>query len=161
MFLVKFFVAVVVLYLFVAWNPINDHVVVPITQVIVRVAGLILHAIGQDVIVSGTTISSSRFAVNINNGCNGLEAMLMILAAIGSFRATMRERLIGLAIAVATVQVLNQLRIISLYLIGAYQPSLFPVFHTTVWQGVVMLAAIVVFLQWSAGIAPNRPADST
>jgi exosortase H (IPTLxxWG-CTERM-specific) len=149
------------MYLLVAWNPVNDHVIVPITKVIASAAGVLLHAIGQNVVVSGTTISSSRFAVNINNGCNGIEAMLILLAAIGSFPATMRARLIGLGIGAVIVQLLNELRIVSLYMIGAYRPSLFQVFHTAVWQVIVILAAIIFFLQWSARVASNRLANGS
>jgi exosortase H (IPTLxxWG-CTERM-specific) len=158
-FLVKFFVVLGAMYLFVAWNPVNDHVVVPITTLIANAAASMLRAIGQDVVVTGTTISSTRFAVNIQNGCNGLEAILLLLAAIGSFPATMRARLVGFVITAAVVQLLNQLRILSLYLIGAYQPPLFAVFHTAIWQTGVILAAIVMFLQWSARVAPGRLAN--
>jgi len=152
-FLIKFFVALIAMYLIVAWNPVNDHVIVP------AAAGALLHAIGQPVTVSGTTIASTRFAVNINNGCNGIEAMLILLAAIGSFPATWRARLIGLGIGAVIVQFINEIRIISLYLIGAYRPALFQIFHTAVWQVVVILAAIIFFLQWSARVAPNRLAN--
>jgi len=161
LFLIKFFVALIAMYLLVAWNPVNDHVIVPATKGIAVVAGAMLHAIGQPVIVNGTTIASSRFAVNINNGCNGIEAMLILLAAIGSFPATMKSRLIGLGIGALIVQLLNEVRIISLYLIGAYRPSLFQIFHTAVWQVVVILAAIIFFLQWSARVAPNRLANGS
>jgi len=158
-FLIKFFVALIAMYLIVAWNPVNDHVIVPATQGIAAAAGALLHAIGQPVTVSGTTIASTRFAVNINNGCNGIEAMLILLAAIGSFPATWRARLIGLGIGAVIVQFINEIRIISLYLIGAYRPALFQIFHTAVWQVVVILAAIIFFLQWSARVAPNRLAN--
>jgi exosortase H (IPTLxxWG-CTERM-specific) len=159
-FLVKFFGVLVALYLLVAWNPVNDHVVVPITAGIARTAGRLLRAMGQDVAVTGTTIASSRFGVNINNGCNGLEAVILLVAAMAAFPASMRARLLGLLITAAGVQLLNQVRIISLYLIGAYHPSLFATFHTAIWQVAVVLAAIVMFLLWSARVAPGRLANS-
>ncbi len=161
LFLIKFFVALIALYCLVAWNPVNDHVIVPITRAIASVAGAFLHVLGQSVSVNGTTISSTRFAVNINNGCNGIEAMLILLAAIGSFPASMRARFKGLTIGAIIVQLLNEIRIVSLYLIGAYKPSLFQIFHTAVWQVIVILAAIVFFLQWSARVAPPKLADNS
>jgi exosortase H (IPTLxxWG-CTERM-specific) len=158
-FLLKFFLVLVALYLLVAWNPVNDRVIVPATKLITAGAGAILHAMGQNVAVDGTMISSPRFAVNVNNGCNGIEAMLILLAAIGTFPATLRARVVGLAIGALIVQVLNEIRIVSLYLIGAYRPALFQVFHTAVWQVVVILAAIVFFLQWSARVGSTRLAN--
>ena len=45
--------------------------------------------------------------------------------------------------------------------VGAYQPRLFDMFHTAVWQILVILSAIAFFLIWSARVAPNRLAART
>jgi exosortase H (IPTLxxWG-CTERM-specific) len=159
LFLVKFFVILVGAYLLIAWNPVNDRVIVPFTQGIATSSGALLNAIGQQVTVSGTMITSPRFGVNINNGCNGVEAMLILLASIVAFPASMKARAAGLVLGAIAVQLINAIRIISLYLLGAYQPRLFDLFHTAVWQIVIILAAIGFFLFWSARVAPNRVAS--
>jgi len=156
LFLVKFFAVLVAAYLLIAWSPVNDDVIVPFTEAIARSSGALLSLIGQDVNVNGTMIRGERFAVNINNGCNGVEAMLILLASIVAFPATMRARAIGLILGAIAVQILNAIRIITLYLLGAYQPRLFDLFHTAVWQIVIILAAIGFFLAWSARVAPNH-----
>jgi exosortase H (IPTLxxWG-CTERM-specific) len=155
LFLVKFFGILVAAYLLIAWNPVNDNVIVPFTTGIARVSGATLDAMGQDVTTTGTVVASSRFAVNINNGCNGVEAMLILLASIVAFPATAKARLTGLAIGALVVQILNLVRIVSLYLLGAYQPKLFDVAHTAVWQIVIIAAAILFFLHWSSKVAPR------
>ena len=132
---------------------------VPLTAGIAKVSGSILQAIGENVRVAGTTITSPRFGVNINNGCNGVEAMLILLASIVAFPASMKARAAGLLLGAVVVQVLNFIRIITLYLLGAYQPRLFDLFHTAVWQIVIILAAIGFFLVWSARVAPARVAN--
>jgi exosortase H (IPTLxxWG-CTERM-specific) len=159
LFLLKFFGVLVGAYLLIAWNPVNDHVIVPFTQGIARVSGAVLNLMGQDVTVRGTEIASMRFAVNINNGCNGVEAMLILLASIVAFPASLKARLAGLALGALAVQLLNEIRIVTLYLLGAYQPRLFDIFHTAVWQIVIIASAIVFFLIWSARVAPNRLAS--
>lgn len=159
LFLVKFFAILIAAYLLIAWNPVNDRVIVPFTQAIATGSGVLLNAIGQQVTVSGTMITSPRFGVNINNGCNGVEAMLILLASIVAFPATMKARAAGLLLGAIAVQLLNAVRIVTLYLLGAYQPRLFDLFHTAVWQIVIILAAIGFFLFWSARVAPNRVAS--
>jgi exosortase H (IPTLxxWG-CTERM-specific) len=156
LFLLKFFAVLVAAYLLIAWNPVNDRVIVPFTTAIANWSGALLNVIGEGVTVTGTTIRSPRFAVNINNGCNGVEAMLILLASIVAFPATLRARVTGLLLGALAVQVLNAVRIVSLYLLGAYQPRLFEIFHTAVWQIAIILAAIAFFLVWSARVAPNR-----
>lgn len=167
-FLVKFAVVLVAAYLFIAWNPVNDHVIVPFTAALARSAAAILNAFGQHVTTIETTITSvaaipgaRAFAVTVNNGCNGIEAMLLLLAAIIAFPATLRARLIGLAIGALVVQLLNEVRIVSLWLIGAYKPGLFDLFHGAVWQIAIVLAAILWFVKWSATANETRPASST
>jgi exosortase H (IPTLxxWG-CTERM-specific) len=160
LFLVKFFAVLIAAYLLIAWNPVNDNVIVPFTAGIARTSGALLKLIGEDVTVTGTVIRSSRFAVNINNGCNGVEAMLILLASIVAFPASLKARAIGLALGALAVQALNAIRIITLYLLGAYQPKLFDLFHTAVWQVVIIMAAIGFFLAWSARVAPARVANS-
>jgi exosortase/archaeosortase family protein len=97
--------------------------------------------------------------VNINNGCNGVEAMLILLACIVSFPASWRARMAGLFLGAVAVQLLNAVRIVTLYLLGAYHPRLFEIFHTAVWQIVIILAAIGFFLAWSARVGTNRLAS--
>ena len=160
LFLVKFFVVLVAAYLVIAWNPVNDRVIVPFTAGIAKVSGALLGRMGEsDLSVSGTVIRSPRFAVNINNGCNGVEAMLILLASILAFPASLKARATGLFLGALAVQLLNAIRIITLYLLGAYQPRLFDIFHTAVWQIVIILAAIGFFLLWSARVAPSRVAS--
>jgi exosortase H (IPTLxxWG-CTERM-specific) len=156
LFLVKFFAILVGSYLFIAWNPINDHVIIPFTKGVAYAAAFVLNLLGQHVSVYQTTIQSSRFAVNIENGCNGVEAMLILLASIAAFPASWRAKAIGLLAGALAIQLLNEIRVVTLYLLGVYHPRVFDLFHTAVWQIAIILAAIGFFLQWSARIAPGR-----
>src|SRR5574342_1347011 len=61
----------------IAWNPVNDHVIEPFTGLIANASGATLDLLGQGTKMSGTIIRSPRFAVNIRNGCNGVEAMVI------------------------------------------------------------------------------------
>lgn len=155
LFLVKFFVILVAAYLVIAWNPVNDRVIVPFTAALARSAGAILNVLGQAVTVRGTVVSSPNFAVNINNGCNGVEAMLILLASIVAFPASLKARAIGLALGAVAVQLLNEVRIVTLYLLGAYHPRVFDMFHTAVWQIVIIAAAILFFLAWSSRVVSS------
>lgn len=156
LFLVTFFCTLVGGYALIAWNPVNDTVIVPFTKGVAAVSGVLLRLIGEDVTVSGTVVASPRFAVNINNGCNGVEATLILLAAVVALPAPLRARISGLILGALLVQVLNQVRVVTLYLLGVYRPLLFDVFHTAVWQIVIIGAAVLFFLVWSSRVVPPR-----
>jgi exosortase H (IPTLxxWG-CTERM-specific) len=156
-FLLLFFVYLVVGWAFVAAPPVNDHVIIPYTKWITEVSGGILTAMGQDVRVDGTMILSDGFGVNIANGCNGVEAMLLVIAAIGAFPAGPMSRISGILAGGVAIQLLNFVRIVTLFLLGRYYENVFQLFHTAVWQILIVLAGVVIFLVWSSRFAtPSR-----
>jgi exosortase H (IPTLxxWG-CTERM-specific) len=99
--------------------------------------------------MNGTIISNSRFAVNIRNGCNGIEAMLIFLAAVLAFPAPWRSRLTGLALGILAIQLVNLVRVVALFLTGVYFPKLFDTSHTVIWQTVVILSGVLLWIYWA------------
>src|SRR5581483_8912857 len=121
-FLVLFLVVLAASFTLLAWTPVNDHVVEPFTGLVARASGGALNLLGQHVTRNGTALQSPRFGVNIRNGCNGVEAMVILLAAIVAFPASWRARVIGLALGTAVIQIVNLVRVVALFLTGEYLP---------------------------------------
>lgn len=158
-FLVLFVVLLAGSFTLISVNWVNDHVVEPFTGGVARASGAALNLLGQDVILRGTVIQGPRFAVNIRNGCNGIEAMLIFLAAVLAFPAPWRSRLLGLALGAIAIQIVNLVRVVSLYLTGAYFPKLFDASHTVIWQSVVILFSVLLWIFWANRFtAPAEPA---
>ena len=149
-FLLRFVVYLVVFYLIVASRPVNDAVIVPFTAGIATVSGRLLNALGEKAEVSGTEIRSSSFGVNIENGCNGVETGLLFGSAVLAFPSRWSRRLIGLALGFLAIQVLNLVRVITLFWIGLHRPALFSSSHTVIWQSVVVLFGVLIFLLWAS-----------
>ena len=103
--------------------------------------------------MDGTVISNGRFAVNIRNGCNGIETMLIFLGAVLAFPATWKARTAGLAIGILAIQLVNLVRVVALFLTGAYLPDFFEDSHTVVWQSVVILCGVFLWVFWATRFA--------
>jgi exosortase H (IPTLxxWG-CTERM-specific) len=157
-FLARFGVLLVLFYVAVALRPVNDAVVVPFTAAIARVSGAILNALGEPAAVAGTQIRSPAFAVQIENGCNGLETVLLFAAAVLSFPAPWKRRLAGLLLGFAAIELVNLVRVISLFWIGVHRPALFSASHTVLWQSLLVLFGVLLFLSWAARARPTGPA---
>jgi exosortase H (IPTLxxWG-CTERM-specific) len=153
-FLLRFVALLLVFYLIVASHPVNDAVIVPFTAVIASVSGRLLNAFGEKAEVAGTEIRSSSFGVNIENGCNGVETALLFGSAVLAFPASWKRRLLGLAAGFVAIQVLNLLRVITLFWIGIHRPALFNSSHTVIWQSVVVLFGVLLFLLWASRQRP-------
>lgn len=151
--LLRFAIALVVLYFVVAIHPVNDHAVVPFTRGIVRVSAGLLRALGEPAAAEGTTIRSAKFAVDVQNGCNGLEAVILLVAAMLAFPARAGMRVLGIVAGFVAIQIVNLVRVASLFWLGAHHPSSFETAHAAVWQTVIILFSVGIFLFWSRKFA--------
>jgi exosortase H (IPTLxxWG-CTERM-specific) len=153
-FVARFFAALIVFYLVIASNPVNDHVIVPFTELIVHTTAFVLRGMHEPIEVVGTVIRTSpRFALDVRNGCNAVEAMMLLAAAMIAFPATLRSRLTGLLVASAAIQIVNLVRISSLVWLGEHHREAFDIVHVAVWQTIVILFALTMFVFWSLKFA--------
>ncbi len=142
-------------------NSINDRVIEPFTAGVAKASGIALNLIGQDIEKEGTVLRNERFAVNIKNGCNGVETLIIFLAAVLAFPATWKARLIGLALGSLAIQLINLMRVVALFLTGVYFPSFFDSSHTVVWQSIVILCGVLLWSLWAHLFAAPKAAPLT
>ena len=157
-FVARYVAVLVGLFAVAAWQPVDDRLVDPYTTFVAHESAVALRVLGEDVRVDGQVLSSPRFAVTIYNGCNGLEAILVFVAGVLAFPASWRARLLGVVLGVVAVQLLNIVRVVSLYYVGVWRPEWFTTAHVLVWQTVVILFAVVLWLFWVQrhALAPAR-----
>jgi len=160
---IQFLILFVVLlgggFTLISLNWVNDHVIEPFTGGIAKASGVVLGAIGQPVEREGTVLRNARFAVNIRNGCNGVEAMLIFLAAVLAFPASWKSRLTGLGLGILAIQLVNLIRVVALFLTGVYFPRIFDTSHTVIWQTIVILFGVMLWIFWANRFAaPAEPA---
>src|SRR5688500_4342288 len=112
-FLVLFLVLLTSSFSLLSIRQVNDYFVDPYSANVARAGGFLLSLADEPVEVSGTLIRGDAFAVNIRNGCNGLEALLIFLAAMLAHPA---RSAVALLVGSAAIQLANLLRIGGLYL---------------------------------------------
>ena len=149
-FLIRFLLAQGLLFGIEMLQVIQNTLILPWTYMLARLSGSLISLVDTDVAITGKVVSSTLngFAVSIEPGCNGVEAMLVLLAAILAFSASWRYKLWGLAWGFVAIQGMNLLRIISLFYLGQWSRELFDWAHLYIWQALIMLDALVVFLIW-------------
>lgn len=125
-------------------------VVEPWTACLASLSALLTSAFIPGVNAVGNVISapSGSFAVAIVAGCSGVEAVVILAAAMLSFKTSSRHRALGLLAGFVAVQVANVARVISLFLLGLWDRHLFEIAHLYLWQLLVMVDVVVVWLLW-------------
>ncbi|HEV7920750.1 MAG TPA: exosortase H [Thermoanaerobaculia bacterium] len=160
LFLVRFFLLLAAFYAVVSLEVVDRWFVAPFTHGIAIVSAALLNLIGQHVEVVGTAIRNDAFAVQIQNGCNGLEAVVFLCAAILSFPATWRQRGLGILATVVGIEAVNLIRVVSLFLLGRYHPDVFQLFHLAIWQAIILGIAALMFYGWTTRAVKPAPVSS-
>lgn len=159
-FAVTFLAVLGILFYLYVIGPVQDAVILPFTSGLAHLCTWLVNAFDPSVHAQGKIISDpSGWAVSIEPGCNGVEAVIILAAAIVAFPATWRQRLLGFGLGFVAIQALNVVRIISLFYIGRWEHNdcvagvvcetpVFEWFHLYLWQALIILDALVVWLVW-------------
>ena len=87
--------------------------------------------------------------MTIFNGCNGLITSLIFVSGVLAFPARWPAKLIGVAGGLFAIQLINMVRIISLFYVGVFFPTYFNDAHIYIWQSVVILAGVGLWIGWA------------
>jgi archaeosortase B (VPXXXP-CTERM-specific) len=112
------------------------------------VTGFLLNLTGRGVVVRDTVVSSSQFAFQIVDLCTAVMPMLILTAAILAYPSRLKEKAFGIVMGLIVIFVINQVRLVSLFYIGAYAPGIFETAHLLVWQSLMILLAVGIWLVW-------------
>ncbi len=150
------------LFALYVYQPIDDAIVVPFTTSLAKISAGIASLFDHTVEAQGKLMRNnvSGWGVTIERGCNGVEAVIILVAAILAFPSPWKNKLVGLAIGFVAIQSLNLVRIISLFYLGQWNQTWFEWFHLYLWQALIIIDALVVFLIWLRYLPPARGAGS-
>jgi exosortase H (IPTLxxWG-CTERM-specific) len=156
-FLILFVTILTFSFAAIAFQIVNDLLVDPYTEVIARMAAGTLRMLGEDAAVHATRrdilLSSPRFSVTIYNGCNGLITSLIFISGVLAFPAGWRAKLVGTMVGLLAIQAINQVRIVSLFYIGIFLPQFFNESHIFIWQSLVIIAGVALWIVWAHNAA--------
>ena len=138
----------------------QNWLVLPWTSALASISTWIVTLFDGNVVAAGKVMRSNAngFAVSIEAGCNGVEATLVLFAAMLAFPAPWKHKVVGLIIGILAVQLLNILRVISLFYLGQWNYDVFEWAHLYVWQALIMLDVLVVWLIWVRRVPYLSPA---
>jgi len=147
-FLAIFLVLLTALFTLEMLEPVQRLVVQPFTASLADISAALIMPFDDQVITSGRVIrhTGTYFAVSIEAGCNGVEAAIVLIAAVIAFPARWQHKLAAIGIGFLAIQAMNILRIISLFYLGMWNMEVFSFTHLYLWPVLIMLDVLVVFL---------------
>lgn len=153
----------VALILYNVTYPVTSGVMIHRLQVVPAVRILEFTLPETTFLYHAATIRTQFLEMQILRGCDGVEAWLMLVAALLVFPMPWRHRCWGIFWGTALVFTLNLIRIVSLFHLVLRKPEWFDMAHGMVWQSLMVLGAAAFALAWLEpvrmrhGVGEKRP----
>jgi exosortase H (IPTLxxWG-CTERM-specific) len=154
-FFLLFLALLVVLFGLELTVPVQTAVVLPWTSLLAEISARVIAVFDPAVISHGKILQHSvtGVGVSIEAGCNGVEACIIVISAMLAYPAPWTLRVVGMVLGIVAVQVVNVVRVISLFFLADWNQSVFEFAHMYIWQVLIMLDVLVVWLVWIRQVA--------
>jgi exosortase H (IPTLxxWG-CTERM-specific) len=101
------------------------------------------------VLVNGDVMQSpGGFAMQIITGCNGINVVVLLWAAVLAWPAGIVGKLKAMLVGGVVILAANTIRIISLFYLGQWNTTWFEWMHEYVWELLIMILGLGVFALW-------------
>ena len=125
-FILIFLACLLLLFTAELLQPVQDHVIVPFTSGIAHVSVWLMRLFDHSVIAQNDEILDALHGggIQIVAGCNGVEAVLILVSAVLAFPAPWKHKAHRHRLGFIAIQALNLVRIISLYYLQRWNQRL-------------------------------------
>lgn len=132
----------------------HDSAMASFQSEIAVITSHIINLFGGRTSVTGNIIhSSGSFALSVVTACTGLFTTGVFIVAVLAFPASSLAKLLGVLLGAAGIFLINLLRLGSLFYVGVHFPDLFDRMHLLVWQSLVIVLALFLWLVWVKVVA--------
>ena len=128
------------------------------SRMLVQVSHLLIRCFGGHAAARGTVLETAtgNFAVEMQDGCNGVNVTILLWSAILAFPASWKKKGLGLTAGTLLILALNTVRFISLFYLGQYSWSWFEFAHVYLWESLLMLDTLFIFGVWVHRVSGPR-----
>ena len=154
------FVCIMLLYGGVVFFVYRDEVLAtflaPLAKATAFITSMLVRQADIEVLREGAVLTHPNgFSYEIAYTCTGLLPVVTFIVCIVAYPAAMRHKWQGIVIGVPVLLLVNYLRLANLFYIGIYFPEAFRLAHEVIWEGLLAIAFIGLWLGW-IGWSNNR-----
>lgn len=121
----------------------------PINNGYAKISSLLINMFGESTVVSNEIISSKFFSLAVKKGCDAIAPMILLFMSIIAFPTKFKWKVPGVILGIASLVILNIIRIVSLYFIGKhFSPKVFDIMHIDIWQILFLVFTVFLWLMW-------------
>ncbi len=136
--------ALLLLYSWITWTSVFLHFL----EYNAQATGFLVRIFNPAITVTGTTVMSDGFAILVVPECTILAPLAIFIAAVAAVPASLFRRVLGIVLGFSVLLVVNLVRTTSLFYIGSAFPSALEIVHLLVWQSIMVVLAVTLWLLW-------------
>lgn len=121
-----------------------------------RVSGIILRAMGEDASVHDRSISSPRYALEVQHGCNALLPTALFVSAVLACPVSFTSKIPGILIGGMVLMVMNLVRIVTMFYAGIHFRNSFDAIHNEVWPAIFVCLSVFLWVTWAVWARERR-----
>lgn len=148
----RFWVTLVLLLgtlVFVLWAARSVGFMSIIQRGLAQITGALLNVLGHSVLVHGNTVGTEAFGISVVTACTGIFMTGLYVLAVIAYSCGWLSKLLGVLVGVGGIFLLNVVRLVTLYYVGIHLPQLFDVAHQLVWQSLMIVFVVLLWLLWA------------
>lgn len=146
-FCIYFFVSILISIVVYVWLR-NSSTIEPFLGFNAQLATDIWNLFDNSAIITNTAISSSDFNFEVTAECTSIGPTAILLSAIIAWPSTIKEKIKGIIVGAVALFIINLIRMLTLFHIGSHFPNQLDLFHYYVWQGIIVLLALGLWVFW-------------
>lgn len=104
----------------------------------------------------GPLVHSELFSLEIIAECTAILPIVIFAAAVFAASATRREKTWAFALGLPALVFVNLIRLVSLVYIGQIAPKTFDTVHLLIWQPLIILFSVALWLLWMERVRVRR-----
>ncbi len=148
-FVLIFTFGLVAAFLLINTKVVAKHVVGKITYAETYVASKVLNAIGYPNVQKGVEIAGREgnyWRMEVRNNCNGVYESIVFLMAFIAIQIPWRRKVGWMSFGFLLFHAINEMRLVSLFIVGSKYPAYFDFFHETFWNYALVLFTLGIFI---------------
>lgn len=149
-FFMFFLALVAVLFGLNMLQVVQHNVVLPWTALLAQICAWLVTTFDSTAMAAGKVLwdPATGLGVSIEPGCNGVEACLLLFAGVMAYPSSWKAKFWGMLLGFFAIQIVNIVRVISLFYLLLWNKTVFDFAHEYLWQALIMLDVLIVWLLW-------------
>lgn len=129
-----------------------------VEDLVIRPAAAVINTLtpGDRAWVQGRTLASAQVSLLVTRGCEGVEIVALLVAAIAAYPASAQQRLLGALAGLMLAYVLSVGRLVALYYALQYHPESWEAAHGVIAPLVPVMLVAVFYSRWTVWVSAAR-----